>query len=1024
MREKEPKQLFLLGSVRIKAGETTVDQFRSHRAVALLVYLVSHAQPIPRSELMELIWPDMPQERQQANLRWALSYCKKLLPDCWHITRQTAQFQPDAACYVDVHSLAVALADENVVELETTVAYVHGDFCRGLFFDESPEFETWLLTQREYWRQQLAVAWQRLIDHYRRQGDYARALAFARRLLALDTWQESAHQQVMALLAHSGDFNGALAQYETCRHLLADHLGVEPMPATTALYRRIQAARTRPRHNLPDQPTPFIGRETELTAVTDLLARHRLITIMAPGGMGKTRLALAAAAQNTAVFLEGVAFVPLASLDAPALLATTIVESLSAAGFIAPRQGHISARDHLLAELVDREMLLVLDNYDHLLPEVTLLTAVLQAAPQVKLLVTSRERLALRWERPFALHGLPYPEDAADSTWQAYAAPRLFLQFTATVNPAYQPTEADLEAIIRICKLVEGMPLALELAATWMRVQPPAVIAAEIAHNLAALHTRQRDLPARQRSMHAVFDQTWARLAADEQATLAQLAVFRGPFGYEAAQAVAAANWSLLAALSDRALLRQRQVSTDTDTTVVFEIHELLRQYAAEQLADMVADAGADAAQRRHCHYYAARLANWEHQLQDGRTETAVLIHMQQEIDNIRAAWEWALAHHDAASLNQMIEGIYQFYALPALVRDGQMVMAEAAARLAGVSGEAVRLVYGRVLARLGAFTWLLHEDYAAAEVQLRASLEILMPPADGLEVARVLHTLGNVTYANDLAAGHDYWRRSLAIYKEIGNAEREATILRNLCVTAPTYADMLGYWEQALALAEASHDRRNAGHLYFIRGDKEHQAGHWQMGQALTEKSIEMLRTVDDPPHLILALNVQADIYTGQQQIEQAESLLAEMQAIAGRIGIRWHLLLVRLAAASLATAQGALTEAEMQLTAVLAAAGEDGGYSTLRQIGLLHLGRCNFLQGKWAQARKAWAQCRDESAAGDFNTRSRRWRALVGMGETWASEGVWETAVACWQEARQIAQALGAEAAWQQVQSRLPEP
>ncbi|MEZ4645091.1 MAG: BTAD domain-containing putative transcriptional regulator [Chloroflexota bacterium] len=725
---EQPQHLFLLGTVRIQDEQGVLDQFRSHRAVALLVYLVCQDHPVPRSELVELIWPDMPLARGQANLRWALSYCKKLLPGCWEVTRQTAQFRADANCRVDVLALQAALTANDGRGLETAVSNVQGEFCRGLYFDESPEFETWLLTQREYWRQQLSAAWQRLIDHYSHPGRYEQALTFARELLNLDTWQESAQRQVMLLLARSGDCNGALAQYETCRRLLADKLGVEPMPVTKQLYQRILAVRGRPRHNLPVHPTPFIGREAELSGLTQLLAapENRLVTIVAPGGVGKTRLALAAAAQQVDSFLEGVAFVSLASLESPALLATTIVESLSRAGLIAAHQGHKRARDHLLAELAAVEMLLVLDNYEHLLPDVSLLMAILAGAPQVKLLVTSRERLPTRWERPFPLQGLPCPTSPHDPDWQQCDASRLFLHIAAQVNPHYQPEPADQSAIIHICQLVEGMPLALELAAAWVRVQTPAVIAAEIARNLAVLRTQQHDLPPRQRSMHAVFDQTWSRLSQAEQLVLARMSVFRGPFTYEAAHSVTGAGWSILASLGDKSLLRQRQAGKGLETAVFFELHELLRQYAAERLAAQGWDADT---RQRHGRYYAELLASYEPRLHDGKLEASTLQEMREEIDNIRVAWEWALSARMGDSLNQMIESMYQFYVLPALVRDGQAVMAAAVAQFHPSDGTVksdLGLAYGRILARLGAFTWLLHEDYQAAEQQLHQSLGVL----------------------------------------------------------------------------------------------------------------------------------------------------------------------------------------------------------------------------------------------------------------------------------------------------------
>lgn len=1007
-----------MNTVRIQGEAGTVDQFRSHRAVALLVYLVCQPQAVPRSELVELIWPDNP-ERGRANLRWVLSYLNKLLPGCWETTRQTAQFQPQADCWVDVLALQAALAADNVAALATAVSHTHGEFCRGFYFNESPEFETWLLTQREHWQRQLSLATQRLIDHHNQLGEYGRALTFARKLLALDTWQEHAHRQVMLLLARSGDFNGALAQYERCRQILADELHIDPTQATAALAERIRALRERPRHNLPPQPTLFVGREAELAELTALLAapENRLVTIVAAGGMGKTRLATAVAAGQTGTFLDGVAFVSLAPITSPALLATTMVEALGSHGFIEPHQSHKLAADYLLDALTEKELLLVLDNYEQLLPDISLLLAMLARAPQVKLLVTSRERLNTRWERPFPLTGLPYPQDNKTND-HTFSAPQLFLQAAKQARPDFQPSAADQQAIIQICQLVEGMPLALELAAMWMRVQTPAAIAAEIANNLDILHTRQQDLPARQRSMHAVFDQTWARLSAAERQTLAQLSVFRGPFSVDAACQVTGTDWSLLAALVDKSLLRHHQFNAET--AVYYEMHELLRQYAASHLAERAGDA-----RQWHGQYYAQLLAGYEPCLRAGDEVTTTLKQMQREIDNIRTAWEWALSARHGDSLNQMLGSMYLFYFLPSLVRDGLAVMAAAAKQLEQVQNddETLRWVYGRILAQQGSFTWLLHEDYDAAEQLLRCSLAILDTQTSSIELAQALHTLANIIYTRDLPTAQQYWERSLKIYEQAGNLERQGMILRNLCVTAPDYATALTYREQALALAAAGNDRRNEGHLYFIGSDHEYHMGNLQAARELAEKSIGIIRAFDDPPHLILATAVLVTILTAENRFDEARALLQEMQETAEKLSIQWHSLLVELANGRFALAEGRLEAAETRLTAVLSNVPNERFYNGLRQQAFFHLGYLKLAQGDLVAAREQWQSYLAAEQIANLPTRSRCWRAMLGIAKTWLCVGDWETAVTHLQQACDLACAIGAQAVWEGKVRRLTD-
>lgn len=1023
MSKQNQQQLNLMDTVRIQDSQGRVDQFRSHRAVALLIYLVVQERAVPRSELVELIWPDKPADRGRANLRWSLSYWNKLLPDCWEVTRQTVQFQPGDRCRVDILTLQAALSVRDMAALETAVSLAHGEFCRGFYFDESPEFEAWLLTQREHWRQQLSTAYQKLIDQYRGFGEYGRALTFARKLLDLDAWQENIHRQVMLLRARSGDFTGALAQYETCCQILRDELNISPTEATAALADRIRGWRERPRHNLALQPTPFIGREKELAELTALLAApdNRLVTIVAAGGMGKTRLALAAAAQQTGAFLDGVAFVSLAPITSPTLLATSVTETLGDAGFIEPHQGHKSATNYLLDALAGRELLLVLDNYEQLLPDVSLLLTILDRAAQVKLLVTSRERLNIRWERPYPLTGLPYPAED-EPAWQSYSAPQLFLQTAQQVHPDFKPGDKDVQAISRICRLVEGMPLALELAATWVRLQQPAAIAAEIAQNVDILHTRQQDLPPRQRSINAVFEQTWARLSPAEQQTLRQLSVFRGPFTVAAASAVTGAGWSLLAALVDKSLLRQREMEDEGDTAVYCDMHELLRQYAAKQLE---AQGETALTQQRHGQYYAQLLAAYEPRLSAGDAVAATLQQMRREIDNIRTAWDWALSSRQGDSLNQMLNSIDQFYFLPSLVRDGQAVMAAAAAQLETTPERdaALNLAYGRILARQGAFTWSLHEDYQTAEQLTRRGLAIVEKETSGIEVARVLHMLANIIYQRNLPTAQQYWARSLKIYQELGKHGRQSVLLRNLCVTATTYAEMLHYWEQALETAVSGGDRRNEGHLYFIRGDCEFQVGHIAVGYELAQKSVALIRTIDDPPHLILAMNVLSQILTQQKQFDEARDLLQEMQETAVRLSIEWHSLLVTMANGRFALARGRFSDAETHLDAVIAATSRLGAHDNLQHTALFYQGQLRLAQGNLAAARASWQACLGLKQMPSLSFRSREWRALLGLGETWLCEGVGETAVSYLQQAHEIAYAIGAQAAWQQERARLLE-
>ena len=325
-------------------------------------------------------------------------------------------------------------------------------------------------------------------------------------------------------------------------------------------------------HNLPAQPTSFVGRQRELAELTALVADPtcRVLTLVGPGGIGKTRLAMEVASRMMTHFADGVYFVPLQPLRSADNLVTAIVDAL-------PLQlsGNDDPRQRLLHYLNGKHLILILDNFEHLLDGVGLVTDIFAAASHVNLLVTSRERLNLQAEQVWPVHGLDVPKDAAD-TADTHSAVQLFMERARQVQPDFT-LDDEQNAVIRICQLVEGLPLALEMAAGWVRAMSCAAIADMIQRNIDILTTEQRDLPERHQSMRAVFDHSWNLLTPEEQTVFPRLAVFRGGFSAEAAQEVTGASLQTLATLIDKSLVK-------LDASGRYDLHELVRQYASEQL--------------------------------------------------------------------------------------------------------------------------------------------------------------------------------------------------------------------------------------------------------------------------------------------------------------------------------------------------------------------------------------------------------------------------------------------------------
>jgi DNA-binding SARP family transcriptional activator len=356
--------LRFLGPIQAEQNGKPLRGFRSRKALALLGYLASQGQALPRERLVDLLWEDQTESRGRANLSWVLNKLNKLLPDCLQADRHSIQYQRSDTYWLDLDVFDGLEAQGEPGGLAEAVELYRGEFLEGLYLEGCAEFELWVVAERERWHQRMLRALEKLVAHHGQRGEYGDALRFAQRLLELEPWQEETQRQVMRLLARSGQRAAALAQYETCRRVLVEELGVEPAEETTALYQRIRAADAARRHNLPPQPTPFVGRKRDLAEIATLLddPECRLLTITGPGGVGKTRLALQVGQAKSGAFLEGVYFAPLAAVSAPDFIVSAIADALQ---FSLSDQRDPQAQ--LLSFLRGKEVLLILDNFEHIL---------------------------------------------------------------------------------------------------------------------------------------------------------------------------------------------------------------------------------------------------------------------------------------------------------------------------------------------------------------------------------------------------------------------------------------------------------------------------------------------------------------------------------------------------------------------------------------------------------------------------------------------------------------------------------
>jgi len=678
-------ELTLFGNLEIRLAGALVTEFNSRKTQALLCYLAVTGQTHARSTLANLLWGDMPEAKARMNLSQALSTLRRFFGGYLSITRQKIALKQDHDIWMDVDIFKAgvigASGELDIPVLQKAVRLYRGDFLDGLYVRKAPEFELWVVTERARLKELALKILHTLAYYFTSQGEvgWEKAIDYTARLLVLEPWQEEAHRLMMRLMGLSGQRSAALIQYKKCCQALAEELGVEPEIETTALYEQIRDGETlswidekpfmtahfptpslhpkraTPFHNLPVQTTSFIGRKAELNQLTDFLSNPaiRLVTVVGMGGIGKTHLALAFAHQLEKVegFRDGILFVPLSSAITQFHLVSTIAKQfgLSLAGTRQPE-------DVLFDFLRSRACLLVLDNFEQLLPEVNFLTRLMQAAPQSKFLVTSRERLKLREEWVLNLEGLRYPNTIQEAHTLDYDAISLFSERVQQIRTNFS-LENEFHAVVRICQLTQGIPLALEQAASLTCVSQAAEIADQIDERLDTLSTTLRNIPERHRSMRSVFDGSWQWLSEKEQEVFPRLSVFEGSFTHEAAQQVADASLSTLASLVDKSLLRIR---VNLGKATRYDLHKLIRQYATERLLESgYAEVGKT--DEAHLDYFLS-LSERAEQFWDTMQEKDWLQHLEDERSNLHAAIRWATEHEKAEQALRLNAALFTFW--------------------------------------------------------------------------------------------------------------------------------------------------------------------------------------------------------------------------------------------------------------------------------------------------------------------------------------------------------------------------
>lgn len=587
--------------------------------------------------------------------------------------------------------------------------------------------------------------------------------------------------------------------------------------------------------HLPQQLTPFFGRTAELLEIDQLLDQPtcRLLTLVGPGGIGKTRLALEIAQANVAHTPDGVYFISLAPLRSSEHIVPAIAEALT----FQFQADNRPPQQQLLDYLRDKQILLLLDNFEHLLDGVEIIQALLQGCPTLRLLATSRERLHLSSETVFTLDGMDFPSGATVQEMLTYSAIQLFITTARRTRPKFALDHANAQEIVQVCRLVGGMPLAITLAAAWVEVLSPAEIVAELSHGFGFLEAELRDLPDRHRSMSTVLAQSWQRLTAAERVVFMRLSVFRGGFTRDAAQSVAGASLQTLGAFVNKSLVQR-------DANGRYTLHELLRQYAEAELKEAGQMADACAA---HCANYTIYFQQHEADLKWHR-QVAALDEIERDFENVRAAWQWAVAQRDYNAIGVALESLYWFCETRIRLQEGLELLRVAREQLAPLANEAPHPVWGRVMARMFGQNSVVHEPPSESRTRVETGLAIAQKEENQVEIAFCLWRLGMTYYLSDDSANAiPYLEASLAHYETLNDRFYQGYLLKDLGIVYIT----LGQSERgAEAIEQSLNLRREIGDLDGIASSISalgwilYNQGHCTEAEAYWQESQQLRRT------------------------------------------------------------------------------------------------------------------------------------------------------------------------------------
>ena len=946
-----PELIFsFLGRLQIEHRRLGTITLTNRKAIGLLAYLlIESGHEHSREFLLGLLWPDLPTPAAQNNLRVTWAHLQKALginnSDAQpHLIgdRLTLRFNPLSDYELDVarfNTLTEAChlhphpdphdCTECAARLTQALEVVRGEFMEEFSLSDCEQFEEWLLSQRRHFHAQVTSTLEQLAAFHERAGQLAEAERSLRRLLEYEPLRESAYRQLMRVLASTDRRSAALDAYETCRRVLGTELGLAPDVETVTLAEQIRTLAPFESHStpavLPPVLTRFLGRQQESARLIDFLSRRtvRLVTLAGPGGVGKTRLAIEVARRMAGVFAHDICFVELTGVTDEKSVDDTVAAALHL-----PTNAGRSSTGAILDYLREKTMLLVLDNCEHLAKACARLVQMLShEAEGLTVLATSRIPLHLDEEHvvrlePFATPVINDTERLTVADALSFDSVQLFTDRAAQSLLQFTLTDANVLSVVRICQQLDGIPLAIEIAAAQTRAMPVEAIAERLGQRFAWLNRQVGETLPRQRTLHTLIDWSYELLSEQERSLLRRLAVFAGGWTLEAAEAIGAPGepcTEILAELVDHSLVI---FGADAEHQR-YSMHETIRQFAQVYLHG--SDQEVDALER-HARYYAELVSraaeNRTEQPLPKRLQTIVIDH-----DNLRQAFEWLVAHdgQQALVLVARLGKELNFWELGGFFQEGRRWLQRALEETQGsVSIERARVLlaaaelssaisdfdYGlqcfqqaqELFQQLGDQRGVIDArlrycdiaGLAGIDTNLQAQAEEALQMAEQLSynfgIARAKRILGSIAYDADLPeTALQYHLPSVALWRELENPFELANALNNLGVVLVEIGEYLAArqaFEETQETFQSLGYQRGVALAMHNLGETAYKMGEYANARELLRESLRIRRHLGLPRGYPYSFELIAQVNAGEGHYEQAVQLLAASDTLRNRIG------------------------------------------------------------------------------------------------------------------------------------------